>query len=409
MIRFNVFGAGFALYEMGSGATALGNSITAFPIDVSILYYNPAGISFLNSNSVMAGVQLILPQSKFAPAMPIPGGDINETESQIFNPIHFYFNYKVNPKLSIGAGLFNPFGLGMDWKNKDTFIGRFVCYYVNLEFFDFAFDVSYKITDNLSFGGGIDLFKGSVDLDRNVTLYPHNLNSEAGKIELSGQSGIVPSFNVGIFYKIDKLNVGLSYRHGANIKFDDGDAKFFYFDNVAGRILQNMYGDQKVNTEIDLPSLLSVGLAYEVFDKLTVSGSFNYVTWSSFDKLVIDFQKDPIDTEVIENYNDVFNIRLGCQYILTDLVTLRFGYMYDQTPQPVESMSPLLGDGNRNDFSFGIEYKFAKNMSVSFNYMSVIFGERNTLKNGKPAQYDGLDAAYHSYVDIFGVSYNYNF
>jgi len=74
-----VFGAasahatGFSIYEAGSRATALGGAFTANADDGSALYYNAAGLSFIEGQTVDLNVIFIKPDFKFS-------GQLNKTD-----------------------------------------------------------------------------------------------------------------------------------------------------------------------------------------------------------------------------------------------------------------------------------------------------------------------------------------
>ncbi len=403
------WGAGFALYEMAGRATAMGGAFTAIADDPSALYFNPAGIAFLTRPAVMAGVHFIMPQTKFTPSTPFPGGNEAESESQTFTPIHFYAAYPVMERLSLGLALFNPYGLGLKWKNPETFTGRFVSYDAALQYFDFAFSAAYRVTDCLALSGGLDMIVGSVKLNRYVELFPESPNSEVGTIELSGTSKPALGFHGGALYKKGPLGVGISYRHQVKTEFEDGDADFTVdmTSPIAGIAARNMV-DQSINTEITLPSTLAFGVAYQLMPALQIGVSMNYVTWSTFDKLPMTFDSSAINTEVIENYEDVMIFRLGAEYALNDAMRLRVGYLFDQTPQIKESMSSLLGDANRQNLALGFGYRWNR-MTFDVNYLVILFEERDTFKNGVGVQYDRLNGRYNSVANIFGFSMGYTF
>ena len=58
--------AGFNIYEAGVRATALGGAFTATADDGSALFYNPAGLSFMEGSSVNLNLMSIAPRFEFA-------------------------------------------------------------------------------------------------------------------------------------------------------------------------------------------------------------------------------------------------------------------------------------------------------------------------------------------------------
>ena len=80
---------GFNIYEMGARATALGGAFTATADDASAIFYNPAGLAWLEEGwSVSANVSLISPTSKFTRAEGVtenlyPGDATAETKTAV--------------------------------------------------------------------------------------------------------------------------------------------------------------------------------------------------------------------------------------------------------------------------------------------------------------------------------------
>ena len=57
----------------------------------------------------------------------------------------------------------------------------------------------------------------------------------------------------------------------------------------------------------------------------------------------------------------------------------RAGYVYDETPQPEETVSPLLPDANRNGFTVGYGQSFGK-ASFDLALMYLTFEDRTRAK-----------------------------
>jgi long-chain fatty acid transport protein len=85
------FGAGFALFEHGARAVALGGAFGATADDATAIYYNPAGLAFQTGTQLAAGVYFITESSTFDGANPYPGqGYTVDMKILIFYPPHVY-------------------------------------------------------------------------------------------------------------------------------------------------------------------------------------------------------------------------------------------------------------------------------------------------------------------------------
>jgi len=86
------------------------------------------------------------------------------------------------------------------------------------------------------------------------------------------------------------------------------------------------------------------------------------------------------------------------------------GYVRDTTPQPIQSVSPILPDSDRNDYSLGLRYKLT-NWDFNFAYMAVIGEDRTNIVDGRSAAGSPTypTGTYKSLANIFGVSAGYHF
>lgn len=402
------FGAGFGLYEFGARASSLGGAVVAQAYDASTAFYNPAGLAFQKGTQFYGGVTLISAANRWVGAAPIFSTDVFDSKDKIHTPIGVYLTHSFSENFAAGISVTNPFGLGLEW--PDDFPGRVVSRNVDLKSFYISPVIAFKIHPNLSIGGGPDLVYSTVSLERNALLSldpPYtDPGQEIGKVMLDGNSGLGIGFSASMMYRYEKFSLGFLYRHKVKNEFKEGDAKITLFDTPFKTFIANqgVFVDQKANTEITYPSFISVGTHYQVNEKLGVEFDFMWYKWDVFDILALDFEHDELDTEVKEGYNNSSQFRVGLHYQLSEALEARAGYIYDQTPQPKESMSPLLPDNNRNDYSFGLGYKIGK-MRFGIGYMFVDFGERSTVENGEGKQYDGFNGTYASKAHLFFFNY----
>ena len=96
----------------------------------------------------------------------------------------------------------------------------------------------------------------------------------------------------------------------------------------------------------------------------SVETDVNWTGWSCFDEVVIgpsparavfgpNSNSRSRDTVIPEEWDDADNYRLGMRWTTGPGTEWRFGYVYDETPQPEEAVSPLLPDADRNGFTVG--------------------------------------------------------
>ena len=120
------WGAGFALFEHGNRAMAMGGAFTGLADDPSALYWNPAGTAFQLDEGlkVMAGVTFITASQDFYGDSPYPGDGYQASQKgQTFYPPHFYLVYPLNDRIALNLGFMTPFGLGT-WSSASAPGGR---------------------------------------------------------------------------------------------------------------------------------------------------------------------------------------------------------------------------------------------------------------------------------------------
>jgi long-chain fatty acid transport protein len=95
------------------------------------------------------------------------------------------------------------------------------------------------------------------------------------------------------------------------------------------------------------------------------------------------------------------NYRAGLRWMRPSGNEWRFGYVFDETPQPDEHVSPLLPDAGRNGFTFGWGRQFAVT-SVDLALMYLPFDERTTRTNA-----DNYDGTYNTTAWLFGATFGF--
>ena len=405
-----LFGGGFHLYEFGARSSTLGGAVVAQAYDASTAFYNPSGLAFLPGTNFYGGVSIVTSSSKYTGALPTWGGAEHETESQLFSPIGVYLTHQFSERFAAGVGVTNPFGLGVKW--ADDFPGDFISRKSQIVSFYISPVFAFRITPEISIGGGPDIVYSSVDLIQGLYPFkgPGSTGSEVGEAELEGNSGIGVGFSASFMYKTERASIGFLYRHEVKNTFDDGKAKFTYYENVADQnalaFAKLNIKDQKVNTEITYPAFLSFGAHYLVTPKFGMEVDVMWFRWKVVEKLVLDFEQLP-DAVLPLNYDNSWQFRVGAHFEPTEQLSFRAGYIYDQTPQPIESVGPLLPDANRNDFTVGVGYKFSR-VQADAGYMFVNFLERSTVEDGVGKNENSFDGTYNSDANLFFLSLGIN-
>lgn len=408
--------AGFNIGEFGARSATMGNAAVAQAYDASVLFYNPAGLGFLNGTSFYGSLTLIAPSAQFVGAAPIFDNTVHSAQKQLFPPVGIYFTHKFNEKLGAGISLVTPFALGLAW--EDNFPGRFISKDVDLKSFYITPTAAYQISPNLSVAAGLDVVLAHITLIRNILAFgsPGSPGTDAGEVEIEGSSKPAFGFTAGVMYKGERLGLGLAYRHSINNKVEDGTATFTLYDlpgtsenTVAAGITNfGQFGlEQSLSAELSFPNYFVAGIYYKLTEKVGVEFDYAWYRWEVVDKVELVFDNPALTSVLNLNYRNAYQLRFGMHYDLTEKFSVRTGFIYDKTPQPVESVSPLLPDDTRNDYSLGLGYKTGK-FQFDLGYMFVDIGKRSTVEDGVGKNENNFNGKYLSYANLYMFSIGYS-
>src|SRR5439155_1100947 len=266
----------------------------------SAIFFNPAGLAGLKGGHATVGVTLINIEGGFT-------DDIFQRTSALDDPLialpQVYVSYAATPKLGVGVGLFAPYGLQTEWP--------------------------------LSFGGRY-LMHAKFDYSGTATFsaVPTNL--------------IVPA----------TIAVGpLVIPAGTPIDALLASPPLDLFNTVLTT--------QTVTTTLTNPEQVVFGLAYKVNPAWTVFGDYQFTRWGKrFSVLNLNFANPLLNRVLYERYRNTNGFRVAAEWAKDAKWTLRGGYLYHQGAAPPETVTPLLPEGNRNEFTGGVTVKLAPHFTA---------------------------------------------
>lgn len=395
LLASQAFAGGFQLNEHGARAMAQGGAFAARATDGSALYFNPAGLGFQTTGSVYLGMTTITPAGSFLGPTQKNPGEKTTFVSKTFTPINVAVTSPVFDNWHVGIGVNNPFGLGTEW--PVDWVGKYLTTKVDLQTFFITPTVAYRVNDQLSVGAGVNYVLGSVLLERAVPVVSVALPAPP-RVSVSMHANGV-GVNFGVIYRpMEDLSVGISYRSQVKIKAE-GVASFT--PNYAALGLPN----GPVASTITLPATGFFGVSYKLLKNLEIEADYQYIGWSSYKELALEFKANNTSSVAPKNYENTFMIRVGGEYTL-DMLHFRAGYLYDHSPVKTEYLEPLLPDANRNGYNVGFGYDVTDHFSVDVAYLFLKFDQRTAVNTIPENSFDGV---YTTYVDLIGVNFGYRF
>jgi len=363
--------------------------------DGAAVFFNPGGVSFLKGNSVNVGGNAVFANSAFLDAN---NNSFARTTSPVATPFAAYAVWGPDScKLKFGLGAYTPFGSIVTW--QDGWTGRFALTSLKLQAIFIQPTVSYKICDKLGIGAGFVYANGNVELKQDLPI--QDANGNYGKADLKGTANAY-GYNAGIYYQpLEKLSFALTYRSQVNMKVKDGSATFTVPPSLASNFPSGPF-----SASLALPSVLTIGAAYSVNEKLAFALDVNYIGWKAYDTLAFDYKTNTTtlaDTKLPRCYKNTFAFRFGGQYKVNDKLFVRAGTSISLTPIKDGYVTPELPDANRVNLMAGIGYKISKCFAVDASYTF----EHFTRKDNNIAL--ALNGTYKTYISAIGLSLNYTF
>jgi long-chain fatty acid transport protein len=400
LISANIYAGGFQLNEHGAKALAMGGAFTAVANDPSAVYWNGAGLSQLSGTHIMLGTSLIAPQSTFRGVYP----DITKYRAKnlVFFPTHFFASHAFNEKFSVGLGFTTPFGLGTEWDND--WVGKYLATKTSLMTFTVSPVVTYSPIKELSFSAGFVYSFANVTIERKIQ--PSTILANEAYISLEGDDKSAFGFNAGIMIKpVDFISIGASYH--SEVKYDfKGTATTTGPAQLASQLPQG-----PISANLTTPQNIAVGVAVDVNKDLKVSADYQFVGWSSYDKLEVTFEESGVVSSSPRMYKDSYILRLGADYRLNRQVSLMGGVYFDKNPVSTAYLNPSLPEADRLGFSFGVEGRLFDNLTITGSYL-FIRAKQLTVSDSKEI-YSGpsstFNGTYNSSANIFSLGFVYSF
>ena len=409
--------AGFGIYEQGARAMGGAGAFTARADDPSSIYFNPAGLGRIDGQGLLISPNLIYYKSDFSGTAPFPGyGVQEETKGEIFPPFSIYYAQRVSPKVAAGIGVFNPFGLQVEWDDPDQFTGRTISTLSKITPFYLAPTLAWAPSEAWRIGGGANLVFSSVELRRHLQAY-NPIDDEIediGTLALESETNFGFGFNLGVqWWPSDRMRWGLTWRGEVDVDYE-GEADFqqlptgnLAFDAI---VAATFPPDQGVATAVAFPAQLSFGVARQWSGAWSTELDVNWTQWSTFDQLDLRFDQTPaLDQSLTQGWDDAFNVRFGLEHRGDDgnaPLAWRAGYYYDESPQPTEGVGPLLPDANRHGLTGGLGWRNASRSTAVDGYiLYILANDRSTEGINR----DGYDGTYSSNSVVGGVSLGLSF
>lgn len=370
----SVLAAGFQVGE--HSATGLGRANAgegAIADTALVLTKNPAAMTMFDKTTVSSQLAFIAPDVNTDYTYR-DGRDIVSSTEEDYAPDQFVPSFAaimpINDKVAVGFAMFSNYGTGTEV--SDEFAYGDIGGTTSIITIDSSFNIAYKINDLLSIGAGYDFVIGQADMKKDAT------SLGLGKFDMGGNA-IGHGWNVGTLLTINENNrLALTYRSAVDMGFEGDFTGTDAFAPITGSG-ETVTG----NVDIVLPAIAELAGYHKLTDTFAIHYSAMWTQWSDLKELKATsadcnflgsapgecFQKDL-------HYSDSMRYAVGSTAYVSESVTLRMGYAYDQQAGEAVVVMP---DTNRHQISAGASY--ALNEATSFDFgAAYILGEEVTFE-----------------------------
>jgi long-chain fatty acid transport protein len=401
----NVQAAGFALIEQN--ASGMGNAYAgaaAVAEDASTIFFNPAGMTYIDGTQAVGALHLIKPNADFRNQGSVAGagkplGDEGPNAGDLAFVPNFYFMTALTPSIKAGIGVNVPFGLKTEY--DDEWLGRFQANKSELKTININPSIAFKVNDQLSLGLGFSVMHAEATLTRSVNFG----GAGQGDVKVEGDDWGF-GFNLGAIYQAtDNTRIGVAYRSKVKQKLE-GEAKF-----TRPALVPNAgaAADGDVTARLDLPETFSASVFSRVNSKWDVMADVTWTRWNRFQELRVVRDNGATLTVTPENWENTLRYSIGANYHYSDKLKLRAGLAYDEEAIKDEFRTARIPGNDRKWLSFGASYKLAPASIFDIGYAHLFISD-SKIDDNQLAEGNGrVRGNYKGSVDILSLQYTHNF
>jgi len=352
--------SGFLLYEQSAPAMAKGGAAVASTRDPSAAWFNPAAVTDLPGWGVSLSTALVWPETRFSPA---GGGEDVHAQSRTSVVPALFAHGVLTDRVRLSLAVMAPFGLYVNW--PDDWAGREQSLKTDLKVLMANPSVAVRLSPRWSLAAGASPMLGLVKLA--LGLPPPS----TGRADLEGDAWGFQLNAAAMFRALpERLHLGLTYRSRTRLALE-GDA---HFVGVAPGLQQTLF-DQKVKATITLPDVFAGGVMWRPIPRLELDAEIDWVLWSTFKALYIDFENPgtPFDRAIKRSSVVPLTGRLGAQWEWPGLgLCARAGASYDQSASRKDTLAPSAPDANRVGLAAGGGWQ-GRRFTVDLAYLFALF------------------------------------
>jgi len=411
--------------------------------DASTIFFNPAGMTDLEGDQISLAAHYILSDAQFnndgstsasalapTPFASLSGDDAaGDTDSLVGN---FYWVKSLGESRKFGLGVYAPYGSSTDY--NDTWVGRYHATKSKLKIININPSYAAKANEDFSWGVGLDVMIGSVNLQQQLDLGAACFGAEGtlipvgtcqplgalpqqadGSAELEGDNNddISVGFNLGLKYKVSPTSVlGISYRSKVDMELE-GTADYTLPASLVPVLgASPSLTDKAIQAELNLPASLAISYAHQSGD-LTYLYDITWTGWSSFEELVAEDDNGQTVVRLTQDWDDSLRYAFGVDYQYSEDTVYRIGVAFDEVPVPnKERHTPRIPGGDRYWLSLGMSKQVDESLSIDIGWTYIKSEDadiNNTIEDPNPYDATLSGEFTNTGASIFSAQVNWKF
>ncbi len=384
----HVLGLGIRLPDQDAFATARGNAFVATADNPSAIYYNPAGITQLDGVNSRSGLYGIYLNDRFQSG----GTSINTTERLQGVPQFFLTATCPNHPLSLGLGVYSPYGLGIEWPGNAPFLNNPASAFNvpqkgKMEYITVNPVIAFKPFKTLSVAAGPTWNFAESELD----FAPFGIDHA----RFRGRDNDF-GFNAGILWQpLEQHSFGITYRSETTMNLQghsDTHLVVPFSLNVGG---------EPAMTRFAFPQTITAGYSFRPTPQWNFEVDADWADWHRLKSLTLVKTVTPSQSLELD-WRSSWMLEFGATRYLANNWRISGGYIFSEDSTPSAHFNPIVPDSNRHIFSLGIGKKY-NHLSWDATYQFA-WGPDRTIA-GEP----GINGTYRFISHALAVSLGYHF
>ncbi len=281
-----------------------------------------------------------------------------------------YGNYQLSQDLFIGLGINSGFGLSTE-PNNANYKGAILAQTTRLTTFNFNPTIAYKIANGITVGVGaqIEYGRGTFRFATGIPSPVAGVAFPAGQTTSFEGDGFGYGATAGVMLEpLPGTTIGVGYRSQMDQHLDGK----FYTNTTAL--------NTGAEADLKLPDIVTVSIRQVIAPNARLLGTFEWTHWSRFQDLTVNATEGGATVlgakaagttiaSLPQNWHDSWFLSVGGEYDLSQTVTLRTGFAYEQSPiQNALERNIAIPDANRYWMSFGASWRALENVTFDLAY-----------------------------------------